>query len=256
MEICRQIGEHSKNNGTPLSRAKCAALSLSGFILLNRLWRTKVGTFEARIISSIMASRRPFQPLPALGPYMGRTCRSHVKGMGHLTSSSTGRRTRQRGTGWRSRQGTWRHVAAMTTDEINGAVTEWAKFKVRDVERGRLIENMVKDHKIPKHTAHAFMVRPTLEGHCPRCTMVHDPTHCRFTEEECVVLHLRGPPAVFRPCNYSFCKTLPSHTKRYCQKLNLRCLECLYRGHAVEDLVCDKRISTYSRSLRRCAGSR
>jgi hypothetical protein len=91
------------------------------------------------------------------------------------------------------------YAATITTDEIDGTVTEWAKFKVRDVERSRWIEDMVKDHKILKHTAHAFMVRPTLEGHCPRCTMVHDPTHHRFTEEECVVLRPRGPPAGFRP---------------------------------------------------------
>jgi hypothetical protein len=189
-----------------------------------------------------MGLRRPFHPLPALGTYYGRDWSLTRPGDGALDvvlNRTTDQATRDRMKEPLPDLKTY--AAAMMTDEINGAGTEWAKFKVKDVKRGRWIEVMVKDHKIPKHTAHAFMVQPRLEGHCPRCTMVYDPMHCRFTEEECVVLRPRGPPAGFQPSDYPFCNTLPRHAKCYCQKLNLRCLKCLHRGHAVEDLVCDRK---------------
>jgi hypothetical protein len=31
---------------------------------------------------------------------------------------------------------------------------------------------------------------------------------------------------------------LPKHARVYCQKINLRCFDCLHRGHAASDKVC------------------
>jgi hypothetical protein len=77
----------------------------------------------------------------------------------------------------------------------------------------------------------------------PRCTQVHDPFHRRFSETTCAVLSHDGPKEGFVPCRYIYCHNLPTHARRYCPKINLRCFDCLRRGHAASDGVCKDNIN-------------
>jgi hypothetical protein len=54
---------------------------------------------------------------------------------------------------------------------------------VDDIKRGKWITEMIRDHKIAKHTANALLLYPSLEGHCPRCTQIHDKGHRKFLAE-------------------------------------------------------------------------
>jgi hypothetical protein len=75
------------------------------------------------------------------------------------------------------------YAAALTRDELDkNVVREWAPFIVPDIERGEWIVAMLKNCKTAKHTAIALMLYPPMEGHCPRCTQIHDPRHRRFLE--------------------------------------------------------------------------
>jgi hypothetical protein len=131
------------------------------------------------------------------------------------------------------------YAAALTRDELDeNVVKEWAPFIVPDIERGEWITAMLKNCKTAKHTAIALMLYPPMERHCPRCTQIHDPRHRRFSEGECKVLGEEGPPEGFKACSYIYCAQLPTHARRYCPKINLRCFHCLYRGHGEKDGVC------------------
>jgi hypothetical protein len=69
-------------------------------------------------------------------------------------------------------------AAALTRDEIElSVVQEWAPFKLPDIEQGEWIGAMVRDHKTEKQTANALLLNPALDGHCPRCTQIHDKYH-------------------------------------------------------------------------------
>jgi hypothetical protein len=93
------------------------------------------------------------------------------------------------------------------------------------------------------HTANALLLYPSLDSHCPRCTQVQDPGHRRFSEATCAVLSHGGPKEGFVPCKYIYCYRLPTHARRYCPKINLRCFHCLRRGHAAGDGVCGDEIN-------------
>jgi hypothetical protein len=136
------------------------------------------------------------------------------------------------------------YAAALTRDEIDEAtVVEWLPFRIPDIDRGDWINAMIADHKIAKHTANALLLYPSLDSHCPRCTQVHDPGHRRFSEATCAVLSHNGPKEGFVPCKYIYYYCLPTHARRYCPKINLRCFHCLLRGHAAGDGVCEDKIN-------------
>jgi hypothetical protein len=70
------------------------------------------------------------------------------------------------------------YAVALTRDELDeNVVKKWAPFIVPDIERGEWITAMLKNCKTAKHTAIALMLYPPMEGHCPRCTHIHDPRH-------------------------------------------------------------------------------
>jgi hypothetical protein len=128
------------------------------------------------------------------------------------------------------------YAAALTTDEIDDdTVSEWLLFRIPDINRADWIDTMIADHKIAKHTANALLLYPSLDSYCPRCTQVYDPFHRRFSETTCAVLSNNGPRKGFVPCTYFYCLNLPTHARRYCPKINLRCIACLRRGHAASE---------------------
>jgi hypothetical protein len=131
------------------------------------------------------------------------------------------------------------YAAALTRDKIDDdMVVEWSPFWIPDIHRGDWINAMIVDHRIAKHTANALLLYPSLDSYCPCCTKVHDPFHRRFSETTCAVLSHHGPKEGFVPCTYFYCLNLPTHARRYCPKINLRCFDCLRRGHAASDGVC------------------
>jgi hypothetical protein len=42
----------------------------------------------------------------------------------------------------------------------------------------------------------------------------------------------------FLPHKYIYCATQPMHARKYCPRINLRCFDCMHRGHAEVDNVC------------------
>jgi hypothetical protein len=44
---------------------------------------------------------------------------------------------------------------------------------------------------------------------------------------------------VFLLCTYIYCKSQPMQARRFCPRINLRCFNCMCRGHAEEDKVCE-----------------
>jgi hypothetical protein len=85
-----------------------------------------------------------------------------------------------------------------------------------------------------------------LEDHCPRCTQIHDKGHRRFSAEFCAVLSAKGPLPGFLACKYIYCSMLPKHARIYCPKINLRCFDCLHRGHAALDKVCEAKEANFT----------
>jgi hypothetical protein len=132
-------------------------------------------------------------------------------------------------------------AAALTRDEIDlSTVLEWSPFMIKDIDRGEWIDAMIANHKIAKHTANALLLYPLLESHCPRCTQIHDPYHRCFSAEKCSVLSRDGPKEGFAKCKYIYCCREPTHARRYCPKINLRCFNCLHPGHAERDNVWER----------------
>jgi hypothetical protein len=133
------------------------------------------------------------------------------------------------------------YAAALTRDKIDeNIIMEWGSFVPSDIDRGDWINAMIKDHKVAKHTANMLLLYPLVKSHCPRCTQIHDPRHRNFSSETCVVLNGQGPLEMggFLPCKYIYCATQPMHARKYCPRINLRCFQCLHRGHAEVDKVC------------------
>jgi hypothetical protein len=181
-----------------------------------------------------------FQRLPALGPYYGEDWFVRRKGEGAfnpLVNRKPAQAARARQEPLPANLETY--AAALMRDQIDdNIVLEWSPFQVEDIEIGAWITEMIRDHKVTKHTANALLLYPSLKGHCPRCTQIHDKGHRKFSAETCVVLNAGGPLEGFLPCKYVYCKLLPIHARVYCPKINLRCFSCLHRGHAEEDNVC------------------
>jgi hypothetical protein len=121
----------------------------------------------------------------------------------------------------------------------DSVVTEWSRFVVPDVTRVEWITAMIKDHRVAKHTANALMMYPSLEDHCPRCRQIYDKGHRRYSKEFCALLIPEGTLPGFLACNYVYCSMLPKHARIYCPKISLRCFDCLHRGHAATDNVCE-----------------
>jgi hypothetical protein len=119
-------------------------------------------------------------------------------------------------------------------------ILEYGPFMPTDIQRANWIEAMIKDHKLAKHTANALMMYPSLESHCPWCTEIHYHRHRNFSKEACIVLSGRELKDMggFLPCSYIYCTSQPMHTRRLCPRINLRCFNCMCRGHAEEDNVC------------------
>jgi hypothetical protein len=133
------------------------------------------------------------------------------------------------------------YAAALTRDEMDeNIIMEWGSFVPSDIDRGEWINAMLKDHKIAKHTANALLLYPSLESHCPRCTQIHNPRHRNFSGKTCVVLSDWGPLEMggFLPCKYIYCAMQPMNARKYCPRINLRCFNCMHRGHTEVDNVC------------------
>jgi hypothetical protein len=109
-----------------------------------------------------------------------------------------------------------------------------------DIQRADWIEAMIKDHKLAKQTAKALMMYPSLESDCPQCTEIHDHRHRNFSIEVCIVLSGRELKDMggFLPCSYIYCASQPMHARRFCPRINLRCFNCMCRGHAEVDNIC------------------
>jgi hypothetical protein len=58
-----------------------------------------------------------------------------------------------------------------------------------DIDKGDWIRELIKDHKLAKHTANALLLYSSLESHCSRCTELHDPRHRSFSSQACIVLN-------------------------------------------------------------------
>jgi hypothetical protein len=130
------------------------------------------------------------------------------------------------------------YAAALTREEMDeNIIMEWGPFVPSDIDRWDWITAMIKDHKIAKHTTNALLIYPSLVSHCPRCTQIHDHRHRSFSSEKCAVLN-DGPLEGFLPCKYIYCAMQPMHARKYCQRINLRCFNCMHRGHAEVDNVC------------------
>jgi hypothetical protein len=192
-----------------------------------------------------MAENKDWKPLSPLGHYYGDNWFVHRPGEGAF--SPVVNRTPEEATAARRnprRPNLETYAAALTRDEIDlSTVLEWSPFMVKDINRGDWINAMIADHKIAQHTANALLLYPSLDLHCPRCTQIHDPYHRRFSSETCSVLSHDGPKEGFAKCKYIYCYREPTHARGYCPKINLRCFNCLHRGHAERDNVCGNDIN-------------
>jgi hypothetical protein len=181
-----------------------------------------------------------FKALPPLGNYYGEDWFVHRRGeaaFSQVVNRTPEQAARARANPLPPNLGTY--AAAQTRDEIEDSiVAEWSPFVVPNIERGDWITSIIADHKVAKHRAKALMLYLLLEDHCPRCTQIHDKGHRKFSGEFCAVLSAKGTLPGFLACKCVYCSMLPKHARIYCSKINLRCFDCLHRGHATSDKVC------------------